>query len=87
MVPPSFSFASCAPINPSRMDMTIANATPKPASNRALVRHHEEVAKAMRLRAQDLKAHCRTLISSDEQAAAANMSMTKVHSQIAKEAP
>ena len=37
-------------------------------------------------RAQDLKAHCRSLISSYEQASEANMSMAKVHRQMAEEA-
>ena len=36
-------------------------------------------------RAQDLKAHCRSLISSYEQVAEANMSMAKVHRQMAAE--
>ena len=36
-------------------------------------------------RAQDLKAHCRSLISSYEQAAEANMSMTKIHREMAAE--
>jgi hypothetical protein len=36
-------------------------------------------------RAQDLKAHCRSLISSYEQASEANMSMAKVHRQMAEE--
>lgn len=37
-------------------------------------------------RTQDLKAHCRKLISSYEQAAETNMSMAKAHRQMAEEA-
>ena len=75
-------------MNPHPMDMIVANATPKPAPNIApLARHYEEAAKDMRLWAQDLKAHCRTLISSYQQAAAANMSMGKVHRQMTEEPP
>ncbi|SFH50104.1 hypothetical protein SAMN05216299_11720 [Nitrosospira sp. Nsp14] len=37
-------------------------------------------------RAQDLKAHCRTLINNYERAAEANTSMARVHRQMAEEA-
>ncbi len=37
-------------------------------------------------RAQDLKVHCRTLISNYERAAEANTSMARVHRQMAEEA-
>lgn len=37
-------------------------------------------------RAQDLKAHCEVLIRSYRQAAEANMSMAKIHRQMAEEA-
>ena len=37
-------------------------------------------------RAQDLQAHCRSLISNYERAAETNMSMAKIHRQMAEEA-